>query len=265
MLCPDNILIIGGGRWSRVITETLCRLVPSRVRIYIYSYHNIELMTEWASGKHFEVEVQVSSDMNYFPSDSIAVIVANAVRDHEKAVEWAIHAGLPVMVEKPITLSYEASNRLYNLAYSQKTLLVASNVFSFANSITKFSSLITQNHIIQSIRMSWVDAQYEIRYGEKKEYDSSIPILVDCLPHILSIISTLTDKLPERCEELKLYKGGSHLELKIMCGEIPCKVLLMRNGEERKRNIEVMSSANKLFLNFTEEPGIIFSGFEKFY
>ena len=113
--------------------------------------------------------------------------------------------------------------------------------------------------------MSWVDAQYEIRYGEKKECDSSIPILVDCLPHILSIISTLTDKLPEKCEELKLYKGGSHLELKFMCGEIPCKVLLMRNGEERKRYIEVMSSGNKLFLNFTEEPGIIFSGFDKLH
>ena len=261
MLCPDNILIIGGGRWARVITETLCRLVPSRVRVYIYSYHNIKLMTEWASGKHFEVEVQVSSDMNYFPSDSIAVIVANAVRDHEKAVEWAIHAGLPVMVEKPITLSYRASYRLYHLACSQKNLLVASHVFF----ITKFSSLITQNHIIQSIRMTWVDAQYEVRYGEKKEYDSSIPIFVDCLPHILSIISTLTDKLPERCEELKFYKGGSHLELKFMCGEVPCEVLVMRNGEKRERNIEVMSSGKKLFLNFTEESGIIFSGFDKLH
>ena len=69
--CPDNILVIGGGRWARVLIDTLCNLVHSNVRINIYSAHNASLMSKWVSKHDFDVQVCVSSDLDkLFFSDS---------------------------------------------------------------------------------------------------------------------------------------------------------------------------------------------------
>lgn len=259
--CPDTIAVIGGGRWARVLTEVLCGLVPPSVRISVHSLHNADSMSAWVSERGFRQRVHVSPVWPQLLSvKSSAVIVANAARDHERAIEWALAAGIPVLVEKPVALTAVVSQRLVNLARSQNQYFAAAHIFLFARYLEKFSKLVTEEGNIRFIRVHWMDPQAENRYGEQKHYDPGLPVFADWLPHVLSIVGTLTSSLPQRCEGLEFLRGGAHLELELMLADIPCSVQLVRNGDRRQRIIEVATRQKMIRLDFSSEPGTITVG-----
>jgi len=261
MSCPDTVTVIGGGRWARVMTEVLCTLVPLSVRISVHSLHNAESMSVWAVSQGIRERIHVSSQWpNYISGKSNAVIVVNAARDHEKATELALIAGMPVLVEKPIALSGTQAQRLYDLAMSRNTRFAAAHVFLFAKYLNNFSTLISDTGKVRSFRVNWTDPKCDNRYGELKQYDPGLPILSDWLPHILSIISVLIHKPPEKCENMKVLKGGSHLEFDLKSGDIPCSVQLIRNSSQRRRIIEVEAGDKTFKLDFSKEPGNITFG-----
>ena len=128
----DRVVVIGGGRWARVLTEVLSGVVPTATVISIHSCHNAEAMALWAATLHGR-PIHVSSEWPQFaPGESAAIIVANATRDHEKAVEWAIAAGVPVLVEKPMALSGIHAERLIEMARHKNVCLAPAHVFLFA-------------------------------------------------------------------------------------------------------------------------------------
>lgn len=257
---PSSVAVIGGGRWARVLADVLCGLVPPSVRISVHSPRNAKAMSAWVSERGFAQRIQVSSDFPRFPSgESNAVIVANAAYDHEKAIEWALSEGVPVLVEKPLTLNFAASQRLADLARSQKTYFAAAHVFLFARYVEAFSKLIANEDGIQSICVYWMDPQSENRYGEAKSYDPGLTVYADWLPHVISILDTLVASPAQRWERLEFLRGGAYLDIDLKLGDIPCAVQLVRNGNSRKRCIEVTTRQKKITLDFSSEPGTIFS------
>lgn len=254
---PDNVLIIGGGRWARVLTEVLCELVSSSVNIYIYSPHNAGSMSEWALAKGFGRKIQVSTEWPQFsPSESGAAIVANAARDHESAVERSLLADIPVLVEKPVALTASAVHRLINIANCRGTYLAAAHIFLFAGYIENYSRLLI-NKDIRELRVIWIDPLSENRYGEVKSYDPGLPVYADWLPHILSILGTLTTDQTYSCKKTQVLRGGAHLELEFMLGNTPCNIRMIRNGGRRQRTIEAATDNNLYKLDFSMEPGTI--------
>jgi predicted dehydrogenase len=259
--CPDNIVVIGGGRWARVHTEVLCNLIPLSVGIFIHSPRNAEAMSSWVSGRRFRHRIQVSSKWPQLDFLKLnAMIVVNAARDHERAIELALSVGSPVLVEKPVTLTTAASQRLASLAFSRGVCFASAHVLLFTRYLENFSNLISTAGNIESVRMCWMDPKIEIRYGEHKQYDSSLPVFVDVLPHVLSSIGILLPNLPKRCETLEFMMGGAHLKLNLKYGDIPCGVELCRNGDLRQRVLEVTTTHQTFKLDFSEEPGIIIAG-----
>jgi hypothetical protein len=257
----EHVAVIGGGRWARVLTAVLCELVPSSVGISVHSVHNAASMSAWAAERGFGRRLQVSSAWPQLDSSKPGpVIVANAARDHEKAIEWALSAGAPVLAEKPIALTAAASQRLATLARSRNARLAAAHVFLFARYLDNFSKLVAEAGPLRSLRVRWVDPRSESRYGEQKHYDPGLPVFADCLPHILSMVGVLARGLPPSCERLEVLNGGSHLELGLMLGEIPCDVQLARNGDRRQRSIEAVAGETTLQMEFSTEPGTILAG-----
>lgn len=256
--CPDNVAVIGGGRWSRVLTEVLCGLVPPFVRISVHSPRNAEAMSVWVTERGLEQRIHVSSGLpNFSSGSSNAMIVANAACDHEKAIEYALSKGVPVLVEKPLTLNFAASQRLADFARSQNTYFAAAHVFLFARYVEAFSKIITDENSIQFIRMHWMDPQSENRHGEAKSYDPGLTIYADWLPHITSMLGTLTNSQTQICEKLEFLRGGAHLKIDLLLGDIPCTLELERNGNYRQRVIEVTTQQQKITLDFASEPGTI--------
>jgi hypothetical protein len=219
-------------------------------------------MATWASERGWGDRIHVFSDLPQFVSGSSAVIVVNAARDHERAIEWALSAGVPVLAEKPVTLTAVATQRLADLARSRKTYFAAAHIFLFARYIEKFSKLVGETEDIRFLRVYWMDPQSESRYGEQKQYDPGLPVFADWLPHVLSIVGTLKPDSFPCCEKLEFLRGGAQLHIELMIDDIPCSVQLVRNGDRRQRIIEVAAGQKMLQIDFSSEPGKIISGSE---
>jgi predicted dehydrogenase len=259
--CPEHIAVIGGGRWARVLLEVLCSLVPPTVRLSAHSPHNAGAMQAWVLARGLEHRIRVLSEYpKVIAGKSGAVIVANAARDHEKAIEWALSERLPVLVEKPVTLSSAATQRMADLAMSKETYLASAHVFLFARYVDVFSKLVSEGGGVQSIRVQWMDPQAESRYGEVKSYDPGLTVYADWLPHIISILGSLSPDSMQVLQKLEVLRGGAYLKLDIQLGDTPCEIELVRNGNGRQRLIEVTTRHGPITLDFAKEPGTIVSG-----
>lgn len=258
--CPDRVAVIGGGRWARVLIETLCKHLSPSVDVTVHSPHNADAMSEWITASGFRGRVNVFSGWpRKTPTVSIAAIVANAAHDHEKTVATMLSVGIPVLVEKPMAGNVVAAQQLVELACNRKVRFATAHVFLFLESMHRFSNLIAQTGNIQFIHIVWEDPKAENRYGEEKHYDSSLPIFADWLPHISAILNLLQPGAFQQCDEVEFLDGGAQLVLKLRLEDIPCRIQLVRNGSQRRRMIEVYTEGDVLRLDFSKDPGTITS------
>lgn len=257
-ICPERITVVGGGRWARVITEVLCQNTPPSVRIVVQTTHNLTAVRDWAAQRGLSARVQVAADLLLANSGGKhAVIVANAARDHEQAVERALSAGTCVLVEKPMALTAAACRRLVASAHKRNAIFAAAHVCLFARYLENLSRHVAQAGGARSVTVRWTDRSGEVRYGEKKSFDEGLPVFVDCLPHVSSCLGALVGESTQHCEHLQFLRGGAHLQLDLICNEVRCTVLLARNAEKRQRLIEVNTDCGVLALDFTSEPGTL--------
>ncbi len=256
----DQIAVIGGGRWSRVLLQVLCEIVPCSVKISSHSRHNLKGMTKWSNKNGYSDRIKIFKNYPKITlGKSCAIIVANATKDHEKVVKWAISKNLPVLVEKPITLNYNTTKNLINLAITKKTYLGVSHVFLFAKYINCFSKIVTKLNHVKDIKVKWIDPLIENRHGEIKKYDPAVPIFIDWLPHIISILDLFFPKSTHIVQNIELNKGGSRIKIYMLLRNTNCEISLIRNGSKRKRSFEIKTDKENLTLDFTNEPGKITS------
>ena len=256
--CPEQVVVVGGGRWARVIITELCGIVAPSVGICVCSRHNARAMSAWVQDCGIDRRVQVSSD---WPPKKLrataAVIIANAARDHAEVVEWAVSNVQPVLVEKPMVLSAATAHRLASLAAERGAKFAPAHVLLFARYLENFGRLVATAKSIRALTISWRDPRREDRYGEEKTYDAGLPVFADCIPHVVSIIRTLIPDSPIRCDRLDFIRGGARLKLLLKSGEVPCQVQLERNGDRRVRFIEAFTEGGAYKLDFAVEPGMI--------
>jgi predicted dehydrogenase len=254
---PSHIAIIGGGRWARVLIEAVSKIVPKNTKLSIFTPNNKISMKEWVLEKKLKQSATIYDNFKNFGGHNIqACIVANAARDHEFAISKCLNSYIPVLVEKPLTLSYSASLKMVKLARKNKTFIASAHIFLFNSYLTKFSHLLSCSGKLKSIEIDWSDPIQENRYGERKKFDPSLPIFFDLLPHIVSIIFVLTGKCLLKFINLKFDSGGSAIEIEYRVADAKCTVRLARNSDIRRRIIRATAD-NYLELDFSGESGII--------
>lgn len=259
MAILHQVAVLGGGRWARVLTETLCRLLPTSTHISMHSVHCSDSLIAWLKDKGLTSRIDVAAKWPQFkrPSSSVA-IVSNAARDHESAVRFALTSGVAALVEKPLARTASAACALASAASDRKVRLAAAHVFLFAAYIDRFADfLASKKQKICALRVRWADPALESRYGETKTFDAGLPVFADVLPHVSSILGVLVPEAPQRCNELRLLRGGAEVWLQLTLGSIPCHVMLARGGSRRERTIEVTLDSTTVLLDFTEEPGTV--------
>ena len=260
----DNVVIMGGGRWARVIIEVLCDVLNPKSNILIYSPHNHLLMNEWIIENKAENRIKLLKNFPISFTNPHVVIIANAAKDHYKSALMAIRSGAEVLVEKPVSLNYKQALDIYDFAKKYNKIVCASHVFLFASYIKNFSRLIQGSGKIEKMKISWEDPIIERRHGEFKKFDPGLPVVVDCLPHVLSIISMFTPiNISYNNIRLQIHNGGSKVNIYIESSGIPIEICLIRNGSQRTRLIEILVEEKKHTLDFSTEPGIIKLGDKK--
>lgn len=258
-----KIAVFGGGRWARILIETISNVTSKNTTIYIFTKNNIETMSAWLKKKNFKQKFCIYKDYDKLNTLSLnASIIVNAARYHEATIKKNIMAGIPVLVEKPVTLSFSSTQKLVSLAAKKNTLFASAHIFLYNSYINYFSEIIKNSPKISSIIVNWSDPKSESRYGEKKHYDQSITVFQDCLPHILSIINKFTAYQFIKVNNVNILKGGSCVEINSTLDDVFLSVMLERNGKNRRREFEVVTN-KKLKLDFTKEPGIIYEGNKK--
>lgn len=186
-----------------------------------------------------------------------AVIIANAAREHEATAKWSLAAGVPTLVEKPIALSGDSARRLGAIARERGLLLAPAHVFLFASYLRALSATIASAGAMEAMWIHWSDPAAETRYGELKSYDSSVPLVVDVLPHIVQLVVAVSGVLPSAAREVDVRDGGSSVSLSLRVGDVPCSVQLGRHSDRRRRLLRVQAERGTFELDFSTEPGSI--------
>lgn len=255
----DRIAVIGGGRWARTIIGVLGRILTVDTQISIHSPRNAEGMSAWVS-RQFPSGNFVVSPLwpEFHGGERSALIVANAARDHEKAARLGLLAGVPVLVEKPLTPTTAAAYRLFALARDSGSQLCVAHVFRFARNVGNFAQSVRMTGKLRRLDCWWIDPIAEQVRGEMKKYDPSLPVFVDCLPHVVSIIATLVPEFDLTVQGVKLTRGGAEIEIAMIAGDIAVHLVLARDADVRKRRVmaEVTTGAF-VELDFSLEPGVI--------
>lgn len=254
----DQVVILGGGRWARVMTEVVCNLLPGDTPLTVCSPRGVDALTAWAVERGLDGRISVAGQWpEALVPGRTAVIVANAARDHAAAGRWALERGAAVLVEKPLAVSRQQARDLADLANRQGRLLAAAHVLRFTRYLTTFARMLPPWEGICSATLEWVDAVGERRYGEAKLYDPSVPVFMDCVPHAVSVLQSIFGVLPEPAALPIVEAGGARVTVSLSTGGRTCHVIVQRNGPHRLRRLTVRTASDTALLDFSTEPGVI--------
>ena len=256
------MLVVGGGRWAKTILGVLDSLLPASTDFYVYSARNLSGMADWVSRHIKSRTVELVSVVPVAPNGKImAAIVANAAKDHYPVAAALMARGVRVLVEKPLATTHLDVQRLLAASKSNGELLAAAHVFRFAPYLQNFAALCGDESAIQEMLIVWEDPRDEIRGEDVKSYDASIPVFVDVLPHIFSIIASILNVERVIFSALDVTSGGSETRVELKADRTKVKIILGRNRPSRRRHVEVRkNSGTRISIDFSLEPGVIRTG-----
>ncbi|WP_061244419.1 Gfo/Idh/MocA family oxidoreductase [Leptospira noguchii] len=251
-----KIAIVGGSRWARTIAGVLCEFLPENYVISMHSLENADGLKSWVKEKQI-TQITVYNTWPDYTDSIYAVIIANAARNHFTAAVSSLLAGIPTLVEKPLATNQADAEFLLNLASLNGTNLYCAHVLLYANYLNNYAQIVRNNFPFKQIKIVWSDPINEERYGEVKHYDPSISLIHDIIPHILSIMKSLTDE-EISIKDTIVENGGSRVTIRGLAGLTSYIIILERNSNERLRILEVDTVKNGLItLDFSNEPGLI--------
>lgn len=118
-----------------------------------------------------------------------AVIIATPVFTHFKLAKLAIEKNKHVLIEKPMTRTYEESQILLDMAVSKELCLMVDHTFLYTSAVEKMKELIDKNILG---KLNYFDST-RINLGL---FQPDVNVLWDLAPHDLSILFHLTSENP---------------------------------------------------------------------
>jgi predicted dehydrogenase len=256
----ENIAVLGGGRWARVIIKILASITPNQTKIVVHTNFNHQRLLLWIIENKLSCKVTIKWGQPDYESNKYqAAVIVNSARHHGYSIKRALSFGVPVLVEKPITLSFNETKKLIKLSNESDILFSAAHVFQFASYLHKFAIKLHTNKNLHTIQINWSDPGSETRYGERKSFDPGTPIFADVLPHLISITDIFFKNEIINMKNVCFEAGGSSVELNLECKGVKLVFNITRNAKSRVREINVIGD-EKLTLDFSKEPGKIILG-----
>ena len=196
---PDMRLgLIGAGRWGRVYMNTLDHMADVTLNALASSNpqsrdlvgENVDLHEDWR---------------DFINAGGVdGVIVATPPAAHGEIVRAALEAGLPVLVEKPLTLDVDEARALCDLAERNSGLVMVDHIHLFSPA---FRALKKEAAELGPVR------HMESEAGNHGPFRKETPILWDWGTHDISMCLDLMGETPSRvsarCQEMRETGEGS--------------------------------------------------------
>ena len=255
-----QVVVIGTGRWAKVLITEITKCFGSSIDIYFCAFRRINEIRQWAGNQELLSGIQIVENIPPAIDHGICIaFVISSPHDHEKSIKEALLKGYHVIVEKPLTVSSEKSQQVIELAQRLRQKIFSTNTFRFASYLDDFKNLLPPDKTMVRMDILWTDSAKEERYGERKYYDPRVPIVMDILPHVVSIFEAIYQFEQPVLRSLILRRGGSEVDLHFAFGHIESRIQLSRVSNKRRRKLVVWHDSVSHELDFSTEPGIVFS------
>jgi predicted dehydrogenase len=195
-----KIGVIGCGYWG-----------PNLIRNFIQSNKVQELFCCDLDHKRLDrmkklyPSIHVFSDYKelLYLSDLDAVVIATPVRTHHPIAREFLLQGKHVLVEKPLTHSYETALELVKLAEMNKRVLMVDHTFEYTSAVNKIKTIVESAELGEILYLSSIRVNLGL-------FQPDINVVWDLAPHDISIILYLLNKLPVsvNCQGKAHYKAN---------------------------------------------------------
>ena len=257
---PDRVVIVGGGRWARVLVSELFKLLPNRIPVEIVSPSAHAVMTRWCEeDKGYDMgRIVVRADLPaHAHSDEFAVaIVANRPRDHFAAASALLTRRYHVMVEKPFTIFPAEARSLVAQAIRSNGAIMCGLVQLFAPYIADFRALLPfAEDELSDFVIDWADPKTELRHGEIKRIDRQTTIALDLVPHAWSLLRAFIPiRLQIAMELASAAPAADEIEIRATAGICSGVIRLSRSAPTRRRRVELRTPSRRAVLDFSLPP-----------
>jgi predicted dehydrogenase len=251
------VLLVGGGRWGRVHAEVLRQLLPNDAELTWVSHHNVQNLERLTSGWRGGAQSRIVQNLDEALSVKCdAAFIVSAPRMHAEHASAVLRAGVPALVEKPLVFKEREAKELIDLAGRGGVLVGIGLHLLFAGYLHYFNALIS-GRIVRSGSIDWHDQEIEIRYGETKKLNASVPKIHDIFPHLWSILHALFPERPVELSNLKIgVRGATEIGLRLADTEIHARI--DRRARQRRRLVALsFADGGTAELDFTREPASI--------
>ena len=259
-----QVLIIGHGRWAKVYANEIIKCFGDSIALYFCASRRTEEIKQWANDQQHLSRIQVVDHIPSVVDEGMGIaFIANSAYEHESAIQESLRKGYHVVVEKPFTISSEQSQQVIELAHQLDRAIFSTNTYRFASYLADFKKLLPSDKTITRMDILWTDPGIEERYGERKNYDPRVSIVMDVLPHVVSIFETIGPFEAATFRSLQLKRGGAEVDLHFAFGHSESHIQVSRVSDKRRRILTVWHDSICHELDFSTEPGIVTSSKHK--
>jgi predicted dehydrogenase len=250
-----HIALIGGGRWARVHGTVLQSLYPRVSRLTWASHHNREIVEQYCRNKTTpKIEIADSLDAALSRQPDAAVICTASV-DHAEGARTALEAGIPVLVEKPLSLDVRTARELISVARARRLGLCVCLPLLRASYLRRLKAACA-GRSVEALEICWFDPVVEKRYGQMKRPDPTTHQADEIIPHIWSLMDLFIEG--SESGNIEMAIGGRHEALLHMeWGGVRVNVSFGRRAAKRVRRVSLaFRDGGAAELDFGREPGV---------
>jgi predicted dehydrogenase len=189
------------------------------------------------------------SNLEEILSDIDAAVVATPTITHEQIATKLLHAGVDVLVEKPMASSSEAGERLARLAQQHGRILQVGHLERFNPAVTALERALTTPLFFEVHRLSIFTSR-----------SLDIDVVLDLMIHDLDIILHFTRTLPEEIRAagisvLSPRVDIANVRLSFACGCI-ANLTASRISTEKIRKLRLFQPGEYISLDYQRQDAL---------
>lgn len=216
-----NIVLVGNGKWGKNYVSTIQNYFPD-INLIVANRSN------W---------------QDLIDKNPNGVIIATPPNSHIEIASYALMSDIPVMIEKPLSLSLKEAETL-NIFSAP---ILVNHIHLFSEGYEKIKKLIDINNITEIKTCGYGQ-------GLPRQYSS----LWDYGPHDLSMILDIIGKMPDKIDIRKLVGDMYALHMEFIVnmdfGLIKTETVLGSGANCKTRHIEIHSDGIVLSYNDVKKP-----------